>query len=72
MLLREECGIRDTEVNVREYLAHNSRVQPIARESEELLLTDVSTQPHCVVGNEVRNLVNLVGMHVQMTKNSQY
>ncbi|XP_064406302.1 actin-related protein 8-like isoform X2 [Halichondria panicea] len=52
-LLRAGAGIHDTEVNVREYLAHNSRVQPEARESEELSMTDISAQPRCLIGNEV-------------------
>ncbi len=43
---------------MREYLAHNSRVQPEARESEELSMTDISAQPRCLIGNEVRHSRN--------------
>lgn len=55
--MRTGAGIRDTEVNVREYVTHNSRVQPVVRESEELSLTDLSGQPHCVIGNDVSGAV---------------
>ncbi len=57
--VRGGSGIHNTEVNLREYLAHNSNVQPEARESEELSLTDVSNQPHCLIGNEVCNAAEL-------------
>ena len=48
-------GMGGCEVERGEYLVFNSRVQPVARESEELLWTDVSGKPRCVIGNEVRN-----------------
>lgn len=51
--VRARSGIHNTEVNHREYFAYNSHVQPETRESEELSLTDVSNQPHCLIGNEV-------------------
>ncbi len=48
---------------MREYLAHNSRVQPEARESEELSMTDISAQPRCLIGNEVRHSKRRVPRH---------
>ncbi len=51
--IRVGLGIHNTEVNLREYLAYNSLVQPEARESEELSLTDISNKPRCLIGNEV-------------------
>ena len=41
------------EVERGEYLTFNSRVQPVARESDELLWTDVSKKPRFIIGNEV-------------------
>ena len=35
------------------YISFNTRVQPVARESDELELTDISGQPKYVIGNEV-------------------
>ena len=40
-------------VNKDEYVLHNGRVQPVARESDDLALTDLSAQPKFVIGNEV-------------------
>ena len=52
---RAAMGMGGCEVERGEYLMFNSRVQPVARESEELLWTDVSGKPRFVIGNEVRN-----------------
>ena len=46
-------------VNKDEYISHNGRVQPVARESEDLALTDVSAQPKFVIGNDVGCIVYL-------------
>lgn len=40
-------------MNKDEYVLHNGRVQPVARESDDLALTDLSAQPKFVIGNEV-------------------
>lgn len=46
-------GMGRCEVERGEYLTFNSRVQPVARESDELLWTDISKRPRFVIGNEV-------------------
>ena len=46
-------GMGRCEVERGEYLTFNSRVQPVARESDELLWTDVSKKPRFIIGNEV-------------------
>ena len=40
-------------VNKDEYISHNGRVQPVARESDDLALTDLSAAPKFVIGNDV-------------------
>lgn len=40
-------------IDKEKYLTYNSRVQPVARESEDLSLTDLSGQPPYVIGTEV-------------------
>ncbi len=39
-----------------EYVSHNGHVQPIARDSDDLTLTDVTVKPKFVIGNDVRLL----------------
>lgn len=40
-------------IDKEKYVTYNSRVQPVARDSDELSLTDLSGHPRCVVGTEV-------------------
>ena len=40
-------------VSKDEYISHNGRVQPVARESDDLTLTDLSAEPKFVIGNDV-------------------
>ena len=50
---RSTLGMTNFPIDKEKYLTYNSRVQPVARESDELSLTDLNTKPHCVIGTEV-------------------
>ena len=50
---RAGLGLLGCEVERGRYSEHNTRVQPVARDSDELALTDVSTKPRFVIGNDV-------------------
>lgn len=50
---RSSLGMANFPIDKEKYLTYNSRVQPVARESDELSLTDLSSQPRCVIGTEV-------------------
>ena len=46
-------GLVDCEVDREEYTTYNLRAQPVARESDDLALTDISRKPNYVIGNDV-------------------
>ena len=50
---RNSLGMGECAVDKDNYISFNTRVQPVARESDELELTDISGQPKYVIGNEV-------------------
>lgn len=43
----------ECEVERGEYVAFNGRIQPVARNSEDLSCTDISAQPRFIIGNDV-------------------
>ena len=51
---RASLGVTNYPIDKDKYLNYNSRMQPVARESDELSLTSLAGQPHCVIGSEVR------------------
>ena len=51
---RAALSVTNYPIDREKYLNSNARVQPLARESDELSLTNLADQPHCVVGSEVR------------------
>ena len=50
---RSSLGVAEGTVGVEKYATHNSRVQPVARDSDDLSLTDITTNPKVIIGNEV-------------------
>jgi len=54
---RASLGVTNYPIDKDKYLNYNSRMQPVARESDELSLTNLAGQPHCVIGSEVRVIV---------------
>ena len=50
---RSVLGVTIYPIDREKYLTYNSRVQPVARESEDLSLTDLSGQPSYIIGTEV-------------------
>lgn len=56
----DDCRVAASMLNYNvdraEYVSHNGRVQPIARDSDDLTLTDVTAKPKYVIGNDVRHV----------------
>ena len=54
----DDCRVAASMLNYNvdraEYVSHNGRVQPVARDSDDLTLTDVTAEPRFVIGNDVR------------------
>ncbi len=55
---RASLGVTNYPIDKDKYLNYNSRMQPVARDSDELSLTSLASQPRCIIGNEVR-IVNI-------------
>ena len=64
MTCLDDCRVAASMLNYNvdreEYVSHNGRVQPVARDSDDLTLTDVTAKPKFVIGNDVRLLRVLV------------
>ena len=54
----DDCRVAASMLNYNvdraEYVSHNGRVQPVARDSDDLTLTEVTAKPKFVIGNDVR------------------
>lgn len=57
MTYLDDCRVAASMINYNidraEYVSHNGRVQPVARDSDDLTLTDVTAKPKFVIGNDV-------------------
>lgn len=60
---RSALSLTNFPIDKDKYLMYNSRVQPEARESDELSLTDLASKPRCVIGTEVCLFVRVLTWH---------